>query len=171
MCIIDPMHNLLLGIAKIMVEPWKSINVLDTMDLDRIQARVDSFVCPNDVGRLPSKISSSFAGFTAQQWKNWTIYFSPYALKGILPWSHYDCWLQVVKACFCFCRRTITTNDLEDGDKFLMEFCLRFVQIYGPDKCTMNMHLHGHLSQCVKDFGPVYSFWCFSFERLNGLLG
>ena len=35
----------------------------------------------------------------------------------------------------------------------------------------MNMHLHGHLATCVRDFGPVYSFWCFAFERINGILG
>ena len=35
----------------------------------------------------------------------------------------------------------------------------------------VNMHLHGHLKQCVLDFGPVYSFWLFSFERMNGILG
>lgn len=35
----------------------------------------------------------------------------------------------------------------------------------------MNMHLHGHLRQCIEDYGAVYSFWCFSFERLNGILG
>ena len=29
------------------------------------------------------------------------------------------------------------------------------------------MHLHGHLA----DYGPVYAFWCFAFERLNGILG
>ena len=33
------------------------------------------------------------------------------------------------------------------------------------------MHLHAHLVECIKDFGPVYSFWLFSFERYNGLLG
>ena len=33
------------------------------------------------------------------------------------------------------------------------------------------MHLHGYLRQCIEDFGPVYSFCCFSFERLNGILG
>lgn len=32
------------------------------------------------------------------------------------------------------------------------------------------MHLHCHLWQCMIDVGPVYSFWCFSFERYNGLL-
>ena len=33
------------------------------------------------------------------------------------------------------------------------------------------MHLHCHLAECIKDFGPVYAFWCFSFERYNGILG
>ena len=33
------------------------------------------------------------------------------------------------------------------------------------------MHLHSHLADRVLDFGPVYSFWLFSFERYNGILG
>ena len=33
------------------------------------------------------------------------------------------------------------------------------------------MHLHTHIIDCIKDYGPVYSFWLFSFERYNGLLG
>jgi hypothetical protein len=31
--------------------------------------------------------------------------------------------------------------------------------------------LHTHVVDCIKDYGPVYSFWLFSFERYNGLLG
>ena len=46
-----------------------------------------------------------------------------------------------------------------------------FEQIYGKQHCTINIHLHGHLRDCIMDFGPVYSFWLFSFERLNGVLG
>jgi hypothetical protein len=33
------------------------------------------------------------------------------------------------------------------------------------------MHLHGHLYDCILDFGLVYSFWLFSFERENGIFG
>jgi len=33
------------------------------------------------------------------------------------------------------------------------------------------MHLHCHLKECIEDYGPVYSFWCFAFERYNGVLG
>lgn len=31
------------------------------------------------------------------------------------------------------------------------------------------MHLHLHLKQCLFDYGPVHSFWCFPFERFNGI--
>ena len=52
-----------------------------------------------------------------------------------------------------------------------MDFCKLFEQLYGQRNYTINMHLHAHLMECVLDFGPVYSFWLFSFERLNGVLG
>ena len=52
-----------------------------------------------------------------------------------------------------------------------MKFCTKFVDLYGMECCTINMHLHGHLMECILDYGPVYSFWCFAFERMNGILG
>ncbi len=47
-----------------------------------------------------------------------------------------------------------------------MEFCETFQKLYGKEKYTINIHLHGRLY-----LGPVYSFWLFAFERLNGILG
>ena len=40
----------------------------------------------------------------------------------------------------------------------------------GTSVITPNMHLHCHLRECLLDYGPVYSFWLFSFERFNGIL-
>lgn len=82
MCIIDPMHNLLLGTAKHMVAIWKTNGILKESEFEIVQNRVNAFKCPNDIGRIPLKISSSFSGFTAEKWKNWTILFSLYSLKG-----------------------------------------------------------------------------------------
>ena len=59
---------------------------------------------------------------------------------------------------------------LNEADEHLMKFCIQFETIFGPEKVTPNMHLHGHLKKCVIDVGPVHSFWCFSFERYNGML-
>ena len=35
---------------------------------------------------------------------------------------------------------------------------------------TINLHLHCHLADCLRDYGPAHSTWCFSFERFNGIL-
>ena len=171
MCCVDPMHNLLLGTAKHITEIWKKQSILTSKDFGIIQERVNSFISPADIGRIPSKISSGFSGFTAEQWKNWVIIFSLYALKDILPWKHYQCWHYFVKVCFLLCRRTVTEQHLEESDHLMDEFWKAFKDLYGKEACTMNMHLHGHLTECIRDFGPVYSFWCFAYERMNGILG
>ena len=76
MCIIDPMHNLLLGTAKHFVDTWKETKILHKKDFYDLQEKVDSFTSPSDIGRVPMKIASGFAGFTAEQWKNWTVFYS-----------------------------------------------------------------------------------------------
>ena len=171
MCIIDPMHNLLLGTAKHMLTIWKDLNFLTHEHFKVIQEKVDNFHTPEDVGRIPTKISSGFSGFSADQWRNWVLLFSLFSLKGILPYSHYNCWQLFVKACHILCCRSISKKKIDEADTLLHEFCISFDQLYGKKYCTINIHLHGHLHECLKDYGPVYAFWLFSFERLNGVLG
>ena len=112
MCIVDPMHNLLLGSAKHMMNVWKELKLITDKHLEAIQEKVDSFCTPEDVGRIPTKILSGFSGFKAEQWRNWTILFSLYSLKDILPHSHYNCWQLFVKACCILCQRTITAREI-----------------------------------------------------------
>ena len=56
------------------------------------------------------------------------------------------------------------------ADELLLAFCAKYQETYGEDACIPNMHMHCHLGECVKDVGPIHSFWCFSFERYNGIL-
>ena len=42
---------------------------------------------------------------------------------------------------------------------------------YGPERITPNIHLSLHIADSCNDYGPLYSFWCYSFERMNGVLG
>lgn len=169
--VVDPMHNLLLGTAKHMIQTWLEKEILNRANFEEIEQTVSKIHTPRDVGRIPTKIASGFAGFTADQWRNWVTIFSPVALKGILPNDHLRCWLLYVRACCLLCTRTITTSDVTQADRYLLEFCKQFALLYGEDRCTPNMHLHLHLKQCLLDYGPVASFWCFGFERLNGVLG
>ena len=136
-CIVDPMHNLLLGTAKHMVSVWLSTGIIEKGHLLDMQETVDHFITPSDIGRIPAKIATGqgFSNFTAEQWRNWTL------------------------------------SDIEEGDSLLLGFCELFEHLYGKENYTINLHLHGHIKECMLDYGPVYSFWLFAFERLNGVLG
>ena len=56
------------------------------------------------------------------------------------------------------------------ADDKLMQFRTMFEELYGEEKCTPNMHLHGQIKDCILNYNPVASFWAFAFERYYGVL-
>ena len=75
--IIDPMHNLLLGTPKrLFTKQWVNSGLLNKTALEEIQNIVNKCIVPTGIGRIPRKISSNFTKLTADEWKNWTLYFS-----------------------------------------------------------------------------------------------
>ena len=116
-----PMHLQFLGISKYMRNIWKNEQIISDEKLIAIQKRVDSFKTPTSLGRIPFKIASGFSNFSADQWKNWTLYFSLFALKGILPYNHYNLWHKYVKICHTFCTHSISLADVNAGrQKYLI---------------------------------------------------
>lgn len=71
--------------------------------------------------------------------------------------------------CKILCSPVLTVTDTERANTLLKKFCVDFEQLYGKDLITPNMHTH--LCESVCDFGPIYAFWLFSFERYNGIIG
>ena len=136
-----------------------------------IESRLGPFSCLSDVGKLPKKFATSLGSFIADQLKNWTLLFSVYALHGILPDEHLECWRKIVLACRRLYSRYISVGNVKVADILLLDFCQRFENMHGATFVTPNIYLHGHLRDCILDFGPVYSFWLLSFERQNGILG
>ena len=45
-----------------------------------------------------------------------------------------------------------------------------FLHFIGVKYTTMNIHLLQHLPECVKRWGPLWSYTCFHFETMNGYL-
>ena len=167
---IDPMHNLLLGTAKNMMAIWKDTGLLSPAMFEKIQQQVDTINLPAGIGRVPGKIAAGFSNFTAEQWKTWTVVLSRYVLKEVLPTPDFQVWCLFAEACSIICRPLLHISHVQQADDLLLKFCSRFELLYGKEKCTPNMHLHCHLRDSILDVGPVYSFWCFSFERYNGIL-
>lgn len=136
MCIIDPMHNLYLGSAKRLVNLWMDKGLIKNKDISLIQDRVDSTQVPHYVGRIPHKIASSFSGFTADQFKNWTNLFSLMALRDVLPSDHLKCWRYFVLASRILCQMTISDAEIKLADAFLLQFCCQVEKLYGGHVIT-----------------------------------
>lgn len=168
---IDPMHNLFLGTAKKMFSLWIESQLLSTKNLEELEKKIQAMDIPSSVGRLPAKISSNYGSYTAEQWKNWTLIYSLVCLKNILPEAHLSCWQTFVLACTYICKPVIFATELQVFDGLFVKFCKQVETLYGKKVITPNMHLHCHLKDVLTDHGPSASFWCYRFERYNGILG
>ena len=168
-CPIDPMHNLFMGTGKHAIEVWIQKGLLTRGNMEVLEKLLRKFFIPDGMDRSPCTLAN-FSGFTANQWKNWIIVYSSIVLKTVLPEPDYNCWLLFVRACSLLLSGAITFSNIEQADEFLCMFCSRFQELYGEESCTFNMHLHLHLKESLMAYGPLHSFWCFSFERYNGIL-
>ncbi|GBC52302.2 uncharacterized protein LOC107327733 [Rhizophagus irregularis DAOM 181602=DAOM 197198] len=147
---VDPMHCLFLGIAKWIVKRiWIDGGILTPNSLNKIQKKMDEFQIPSDLGRIPGKIHSGegFTNFTADQ--------------RIL--NHF------VRVCSILVNRILESNLVDEAHRSLIEIVKLIENHHGRDKITPNLHLSLHLRDCSSDYGPLYAFWCFSFERMNGI--
>ena len=172
MLVIDPMHNLFLGTSKYFL---KNIllqkGYIAETQLPLIQERIDSFIVPSGIDKIRIKITSGFSQLTSDQWKNWVIYYSIVTLRDVVSRDVLEVWRLFVLACRTLCVKKISLQNIKLADAFLLQFCRRVERLFGKECITPNMHLHCHLGECMVDYGPVHGFWCYPFERYNGLLG
>ncbi|PKC00944.1 hypothetical protein RhiirA5_247771, partial [Rhizophagus irregularis] len=73
-----------------------------------------------------------------------------------------------VRACNILVCTIVSKNSLIEAHQRLLEMVKEIEKTYGPKKISPNLHLCIHLCECSLDYGPLYSFWCYSMERMNG---
>ena len=78
--------------------------------------------------------------------------------------EHLNTWHTFVMGCRLLTVPSMTYTDLVKADMLLLKFCCQFELLYAKDNVRIKMHLHCHLKECIEDYGPVYSFWCFAFD-------
>ena len=173
-CVIDPMHNLFLGIANWIVKRlWIDGNKISKDDLELMENRSKSINMPADLGRIPNKIATGegFSGFTADQWKTFILVYATPLMWDLLSVSDRQILANFVRACTLLVCRIIDNNMLNETHIRLLKVGQLIEEHYGQHLITPNIHLSLHITECCRDYGPLYSFWCFSFERMNGILG
>ena len=75
-----------------------------------------------------------------------------------------------VRACYLLVSRIINNNALEEAQTRLLRVAKLIEEHYGSEVITPNIYLSLHIVKCCQDYGPLYSYWCYSFKRMNGVL-
>lgn len=168
--VVDPTHNLFLGTAKRMADHWIDTGLITAAQLNEIEQLAKTVLLPPGYEAVVHKIGAKFSFMKAAEWKSWCLVYSPLLLFNVLPEKHFTHWMKFVDAFRLLCKPSITKTELDEANELLLSFCRECEKIYSSSFITPNMHMHGHIKDTVLDFGSVYSFWLFSFERYNGML-
>ena len=173
-CVVDPMHCLFLGIAKwIVTKLWIGEGILDDAKLKIMQKRADMIKITSDLGRRPVRIATGdgFSNFTADMWKTFIMIFAIPITWDFLDQIDKSILAYFVRVCKILTSQELQKNELDEAFTKLVEMNKLVEEKYGQEKISPNLHLCLHICECALDYGPLSSFWCFSFERMNGILG
>ena len=172
--VVDPMHCLFLGIAKWIVKRlWIDGGKISKSDLELMEERAKGIQVPTDLGRIPYKIATGegFSSYTADQWKSFILIYATPLMWDLLNVTDREILANFVRACSLLVCRIIDNSALSEAHSRLLQVARLIEAHYGPEMISPNIHLSLHITECYHNYDLLYSFWCYSFKRMNGLLG
>ncbi|GBC53031.2 hypothetical protein GLOIN_2v1775288 [Rhizophagus irregularis DAOM 181602=DAOM 197198] len=111
------------------------------------------------------------SNYTADQWRIFFMIYATTSLWEHLPSKDQKILTHFVRVCSILVSRILEIELMEEAHERLIKI-IKLIEVhYGRIKITPNLHLSLHLCDCSNDFSLLYAFWCFSFERMNGILG
>jgi hypothetical protein len=169
----DYMHAVLLGVVRSFMFLWfDSSSSKYEFYLGREKEKIDGVLLnikpTTDVKRLPRSVESR-KFWKASEWRNFLLFYSPIALRNVLPSKFYDHWMLLV-----FAINTLLScpsfDDVTKVDLALHKFVVLVGVLYGVQYTSFNVHLLTHISTAVKNWGPLWAHSNFIFENNNGML-
>ena len=172
---IDYMHGVLLGVQKLLIRLWftKEFSA-HTFNFSKHLPEVDkrlSRICPTlDISRIPRSIGEELKHWKASEYQNFLLYYGVPVLIDILDMERYMHFCLFVNAIHLLLNSSVNENDINRAETLLTSFCKQFKDLY--DGCFMTLNIHNllHLSDQVRNLGPLYTHSCFPFENKNGLI-
>ena len=88
----------------------------------------------------------------------------------MLPDEYFEHYFCFVRAKYLLLQDSIAETHLTMAEQLLDNFCGMFSRLYQLRFETLNLHQLLHLTDDVRDFGPLFTHSCFSFEDKNGFI-
>lgn len=172
---IDYMHAVLEGVAKSLMSYWfesqyhgKRFYLKSQVhEIDKMLLRIKPSY---DIPRAPRSIAQNLKYWKASEYRAWLLFYALPILKSFLPSDYVYHLSLLVSAIHIFLSTGISHECLLKAEQMLQLFYQLVPELYPKELCTMNVHSLIHLTDCVRRWGPLWSFSCFGFENMNGFL-
>lgn len=172
---IDYMHCVLLGVMKKLMDLWlNSKNHMESYYMKKCYQRIfDERICSikptTDIGVKPLSIFNR-GNYKAKSYRLMLLFYVRCCLPGCLDSKFIDNFELLSSAIYTLLCEKITYEDINQAEMKLKDFVESFQKLYGKESVTMNVHLLNHISESVRQSGPLWSQSAFSFESNNGEL-
>jgi hypothetical protein len=86
----------------------------------------------------------------------------------IMKKKYYDHFKKLVLAVHLAESRALTEQDIQAVERLCYDFLLQFPKLYSERHNVQVVHSIMHISESIRDFGPLTSYTTFNFESLLG---
>ena len=125
---------------------------------------------PSTITRRPRKLSEHMKYYKASEYRSFLLYYSLPVLRDVLPEDYWNHYALLVVSIYYLLQQSISEEQLANSEKMLKKFCRQFEILYGRRYMTANVHNLLHLTDCIRELGPLWAYSCFHFESQNGAL-
>lgn len=172
---IDYMHLVLLGVLKTMLGFWLNTEncaetfYINPMKKRTLNERLLSIRPCYFITRRPTDITK-YSSYKANECRGLLLYFLPVCLKNILAREYYDHFLLLSSAVYILLGTDICPEELHEAESKLRKFVHDYERLYKEMSMVMNVHTLLHLTDAVRNVGPLWTQSAFAFEGFNGVL-
>ncbi|XP_033748473.1 uncharacterized protein LOC117333331 [Pecten maximus] len=171
---IDYMHCVLLGVTKRLINLWFSKENCRKKfsfwnKFDEVNQKMLNLKPPLTITRPPRALSE-LKYWKASEYRSFLLFYGPVILLNALSSEYYFHFLLLSEAVFILLKDSIEFQELDRAENLLEHFVATFTGLYEPRYLTLNFHLLLHLTDNVRQLGPIWGYSCFPFEDANGFL-
>ncbi|KAL1480331.1 hypothetical protein MTO96_034729 [Rhipicephalus appendiculatus] len=169
------MHLVCLGVQKKLIQLWKgerrSTFRLRHDQISELSTKLTSvglYVC-REFARRPQSLQD-LGAWKATEYRQFLLYSGPALLQGYLDRKRYEHFLVLHVAITILAHPQLCTELNDYARRLLTFFVHTFIDIYGIENVTYNVHGLVHLADDVRLFGPLDAFSAFAAESFMGRL-
>ena len=96
----------------------------------------------------------------ASEFRSFLLYYSLPLLHNVVPPEYFIHLSLLVFSTRKLLSSSVSHTDLDVAEKFLAIFCEKYKELYGDQEMTINVHSLLHLTEVVKDLGPLWAYSC-----------